>query len=121
MIWDKLPEDIQTIIYNKVIYMQPKCLLDDLISYVNTMELITNHNCIPINYTDWDILWFLVLSYYKKDNMEKEKHFNYMKRFVLNNDDLMIRYEGAIYWIKKYIKYLSIEDRKKFIYSINKT
>lgn len=121
MLWDYLPEDLQDIIYKKIVYKQPKNLQNDLISYINTMELITYRNRITFDYTDWDVLWCLVLSYYKKDNMEKQKHFNYMKNFVLNNNDLMIRYEGAMYWIKKYIKNLSIEDREYFIYSMNET
>ena len=122
MLWDYLPEDLLDIIYKKIVYKQPKNLQNDLISYVNTIKQIenNNHNNIIISNTDWDILWFLVLLYYKKDNIEKEKHFNYMKKYVLNNNDLMMRFEGAMYWIKKYIRNLSIKDRENFIYSIKK-
>lgn len=122
MLWDYLPEDLLDIIYKKIVYKQPKNLQNDLISYVNTIKQIenNNHNNIILSNTDWDILWFLVLLYYEKDNIKKEKHFNYMKNFVLNNNDLMIRFEGAMYWIKKYIKNLSIKDRENFIYSIKK-
>lgn len=122
MLWDYLPEDLLDIIYKKIVYKQPKNLQNDLISYVNTIKQIenNNHNNIIIFNTDWDILWFLVLLYYKKDNIEKEKHFNYMKKYVLNNNDLMMRFEGAMYWIKKYIRNLSIKDRENFIYSIKK-
>ena len=120
MLWDYLPDDILDIIYKKILYTQPKKLQNDLISYVNTIEKIENRNHIIIDYTDWDILWFLVLLYYKKDNKEKENHFNDMKDFVLNNNNIMIRYYGAMYWIKKYVKKISIEDRKSFIYSMNK-
>ena len=118
MLWDYLPDDIQDIIYKKILYTQPKKLQNDLISYVNTIEKIEYRNRIIIDYTDWDILWFLVLLYYKKDNKEKENHFNDMKDFVLNNNNIMIRYNCAMYWIKKYVKQLSIEDRKYFIYNI---
>lgn len=121
MIWDNLPDDLLDIIYKKIVYTQPKKLQNDLISYVNTIEKIEYRNRITIDYTDWDILWFLVLLYYKNNNnKEKEKHFNYMKDFVLNNNNIMIRYDGAMYWIKKYVKQLSIEDRKYVIYSMNK-
>ena len=120
MLWDYLPDDIQDIIYKKILYTQPKKLQNDLISYVNTIEKIEYRNRIIIDYTDWDILWFLVLLYYKQDNKEKENHFNDMKDFVLNNNNIMIRYCGAMYWIKKYVKKISIEDRKFFIYSMNK-
>jgi hypothetical protein len=122
MLWDYLPEDLLDIIYKKIVYKQPKNLQNDLISYVNTIKQIenNNHNNIIISNTDWDILWFLVLLYYKKDNIEKEKHFNYMKKYVLNNNDLMMRFEGAMYWIKKYIRNLSIKDRENFICSIKK-
>jgi len=121
MLWDYLPDDIQDIIYKKILYTQPKKLQNDLISYVNTIEKIEYRNRITIDYTDWEILWFLVLLYYKNNNnKEKEKHFNYMKDFVLNNNNIMIRYDGVMYWIKKYVKQLSIEDRKYVIYSMNK-
>lgn len=119
MIWDNLPDEIQEKIYKKIVYKQPKNLQKDLISYVNTINLITNRNRITINYTDWDILWCLVLSYDKKDNKEKEKNFNNMKTYILNNYDLMKRYEGAMYWIKRIVKNLSIKEREDFIYSMN--
>ena len=86
MLWDNLPDDLRDIIYKKIVYTQPKNLQNDLISYVNTIEKIEYRNRITIDYTDFDILWFLVLLYYKKDNKEKEKHFNDMKDFVLNNN-----------------------------------
>jgi len=117
MLWDNLPDDIQDIIYRKIVYTQPKKLQNDLISYVNTIKQIENNNRnnIILSNTDWDILWLLVLLYYKKDNKEKNNHFNYMKEYILNNNNIMIRYHGAMYWIKKYIKKISIEDRKYFM------
>tara|TARA_B110001450_G_scaffold204816_1_gene194550 strand:+ start:400 stop:765 length:366 start_codon:yes stop_codon:yes gene_type:complete len=121
MLWDNLPDDIQDIIYKKIMYTQPKNLQNDLITYINTIEQIEYRNSITMDYTDWDILWCLVLLYYKKDNKEKENHFNYMKDFVLNNNNIMIRYDGAMYWIKKYVKKISMKDRKYFIYTMNKT
>ena len=39
MIWDKLPDDIQNIIYSKVLYTQSKCLLDDLVSYITPLNI----------------------------------------------------------------------------------
>ena len=116
MLWDNLPDDLQDIIYKKIVYTQPKKLQNDLISYVNTIEKIEYRNRIKMDYTDFDILWFLVLLYYKKDNKEKEKHFNDMKDFVLNNRDLWIRYDGAMFWIRKYVKKISIQDRKYFLF-----
>ena len=117
MLWDNLPDDILDIIYRKIVYTQPKKLQNDLISYVNTIKQIENNNRnnIILSNTDWDILWLLVLLYYKKDNKEKNNHFNYMKEYILNNNNIMIRYHGAMYWIKKYIKKISIEDRKYFM------
>ena len=117
MLWDNLPDDILDIIYRKIVYTQPKKLQNDLISYVNTIKQIENNNRnnIILSNTDWDILWLLVLLYYKKDNKEKNNHFNYMKKYILNNNNIMIRYHGAMYWIKKYIKKISIEDRKYFM------
>ena len=120
MLWDNLPDDLQDIIYKKIVYTQPKKLQNDLISYVNTIEKIEYRNRITMDYTDFDILWFLVLLYYRKDNKDKEKHFNDMKDYVLNNRDLWIRYDGAMFWIRKYVKKISIEDRKYFIYNMNK-
>tara|TARA_B110000858_G_scaffold195740_2_gene252861 strand:- start:1309 stop:1674 length:366 start_codon:yes stop_codon:yes gene_type:complete len=119
MIWEKIPDDILDIIYKKIIYSHPKNLRDDLVSYINTMDLIKSRDCIIFNYTDWEILWFLVLSFYKNDNKEKQEHYYSMQKYILKNNNLMIRFEGAMYWIKKYIKNISIQDRIDFIYSMN--
>lgn len=119
MIWDKLPDDIQTIIYSKVLYTQPKCLLDDLVSYIKTMNYIEYHHSV-VNLTYWDILWDIVLLFYNKNNKEKIDHFNDMQDFILTNYNLMIRYEGAMYWIKKYVIKLSIFEREFLIYNLEK-
>jgi hypothetical protein len=50
-----------------------------------------------------------------------EKYYNYMKDYILNNNNLIIRDEGALYWIKRFIKKISIDERKHFINIINKT
>lgn len=119
MIWDKLPEDIQKIIYSKVLYTQPKYLLEDLVSYVKTINYIEYYHSLVI-LTYWDILWNIVLLFYNKNNKEKTDHFNDMQDFVLNNSNLMIRYEGAMYWIKKYVTKLSIFERESLIYNLEK-
>ena len=104
MLWDNLPDDIQEIVYKKIVYKQPKILQNDIISYINTMNEI--EYCIynqehDSNWDiDWNILWLLVLLYYNKDNYEREKYYNDMKDYILNNNNLIIRYEGAMYWIK---------------------
>lgn len=43
-----------------------------------------------------------------------------MQDFILTNSNLMIRYEGALYWIKKYVIKLSIFERESFIYNLEK-
>lgn len=125
MLWDNLPDDIQEIVYKKIVYKQPKILQNDIISYINTMNKI--EYCIynkahDSNWDiDWNILWLLVLLYYNKDNYEREKYYNDMKDYILNNNNLIIRYEGAMYWIKRFVKKISIDERKHFINIINKT
>ena len=125
MLWDNLPDDIQEIVYKKIVYKQPKILQNDIISYINTMNEI--EYCIynqehDSNWDiDWNILWLLVLLYYNKDNYEREKYYNDMKDYILNNNNLIIRYEGAMYWIKRFVKKISIDERKHFINFINKT
>ena len=125
MLWDNLPDDIQEIIYKKIVYKQPKILQNDIISYINTMnkiEYYINNQTYENNLdTDWNILWLLVLLFYNKDNYEMEKYYNYMKDYILNNNNLIIRDEGALYWIKRFIKKISIDERKHFINIINKT
>lgn len=119
MLWDNLPDDIQEIIYKKIVYEQPKKLQNDIISYINAMNKIEYHNRNQNDDSDWDILWLLVLLYYNKENYEKDKYYNDMKDHILNNNNLMIRYEGAMYWIKRCVKKLSIKEREDFINIVN--
>ena len=55
------------------------------------------------------------------DNKEIEEKFKILKNKVNKNNNLMIRYEGGMYWIKRYIAKLSIKQRNDFInYMSNK-
>jgi hypothetical protein len=102
---NKLPDCIIDKIYSKIIYPQPKYLLEDIKSYVLFMNFV-NSGHMNIN----RILWILILynSFYN-DNKSKDYKF---RNIVLNND-----YEqDYIYnYIKKYAKNISINDRYRIM------
>ena len=115
VIWDNLPDCLLENIYKKIYLRQPKELLDDIISYKNTMDYIAN---ILNIYSDWYILWCILLIYENNNIIVVEK-MQVLKDYVLKNNNIMIRFEGGNYWIKKYIKLLTIDKRNCFIYDMN--
>lgn len=115
VIWDNLPDCLLENIYKKIYLTQPKELLDDIISYKNTMDYIAN---ILNIYSDWYILWCILLIYENNNIIVVEK-MQVLKDYVLKNNNIMIRFEGGNYWIKKYIKLLTIDKRNCFIYDMN--
>jgi len=97
LLWDKLPDCILDKIYSKIIYKQDKILLDDIKSYVLTINFIKgiifkNDNTIK------ELLWYLMLYYDKNNNdnmfihnkyeniINSNMQFNYIKRYIINLD-----------------------------------
>ena len=115
IIWDNLPDCLLDNIYKKIVYTQPKNLLDDIVSYTNTIKYIKNNLDL---YSDWFILWCILLMCIN-DNKEIEKKFKILKNYVNKNNNLMIRYEGGMYWIKRYMAKFSVKQRDDFIKYMN--
>ena len=123
IIWDKLPECLLDNIYEKIYLSQPKNLLDDIVSYKYTINYIKTllYDNNVYNNIDWDILWYIILLFESEDNEYKNLKMTNMKDFVINNNNIMIRYEGGLYWIKKYIIKMTKNDRYNFIKKLNST
>tara|TARA_B000000475_G_C15936907_1_gene423069 strand:- start:374 stop:760 length:387 start_codon:yes stop_codon:yes gene_type:complete len=121
IIWDKLPECLLDNIYEKIYLSQPKNLLDDIVSYKYTINYIKTllYDNNVYNNIDWDILWYIILLFESEDNEYKNLKMTNMKDFVINNNNIMIRYEGGLYWIKKYIIKMAKNDRYNLIKKLN--
>lgn len=121
IIWDKLPECLLDNIYEKIYLSQPKNLLDDIVSYKYTINYIKTllYDNNVYNNIDWDILWYIILLFESEDNKYKNLKMTNMKDFVINNNNIMIRYEGGLYWIKKYIIKMAKNDRYNLIKKLN--
>ncbi len=121
IIWDKLPDCLLDNIYQKIYLSQPKNLLDDIVSYkytINYIKQLLYDNDVDNN-IDWDLLWYIILVFESGDNKHKNLKMTHMKDFVINNSNIMIRYEGGLYWIKKYIIKMAKNDRYNFIKKLN--
>tara|TARA_B110001450_G_C17550607_1_gene452504 strand:- start:341 stop:745 length:405 start_codon:yes stop_codon:yes gene_type:complete len=121
IIWDKLPDCILDKIYEKIYLSQPKNLLDDIVSYKFTINYIKELYSLlkGDDNTYWKILWQIVLYFEVGDNKHKNLKMINMKDFVMNNNNIMIRYEGGLYWVKKYIIKMTKNDRYNFIDKFN--
>jgi len=121
IIWDKLPECLLDNIYEKIYLSQPKNLLDDIVSYKYTINYIKTllYDNNVYNNIDWDILWYIILLFESEDNKYKNLKMTNMKDFIINNNNIMIRYEGGLYWIKKYIIKMAKNDRYNLIKKLN--
>lgn len=98
VIWDDLPECLLTNIYSKILFNQPINLLNDIISYKQTINYIIN----LFDYlSEWYILWFIILIYkkIKKNDIQ----------ISINN--LNVTYRNALYWIKKYVINMTIFNK----------
>lgn len=101
MIWDTLPECLLDKIYKKIVYEQPKTLLDDIKSYVFVMDIIKSRY-IPID----NILSYIIFNYEKQLKYgEKLNKYNMLK---FNNAEL------------HYIKFKLIKMKSSDRYSIVK-
>jgi len=101
MIWDTLQECLLDKIYKKIVYKQPKSLLDDIKSYVFVMDVIKS-KIIPID----NILTYMIFYY--------EKNLNYQEK---NNKYYMLKFNNAGL---DYIKFKLIKMKSSDRYSIVK-
>lgn len=116
LIWDKLPDCIIDKIYRYIYYKQPTILLDDIKNYNFTINYIENY--IYNNYNEeLNILWIIIINFEKGNNKILNDKYNYILNYINNTNNLMIRYQGLFYYIKKYISKMSINDRN-YLYNI---
>tara|TARA_Y100000389_G_scaffold92389_1_gene89097 strand:- start:1432 stop:1821 length:390 start_codon:yes stop_codon:yes gene_type:complete len=122
LIWDKLPDCLLDKIYNYIYFPQSKSLLDDIVSYKYTIDYILNiindNEYYPHVYT-WYILWSIIILIEKGLNSTKAEKMEKLQYFVMNNNNKMIQKEGGLYWIKRYIKKISKNDRENLIKILN--
>ena len=123
IIWDKLPDCLLDKIYGYIYFSQPKNLLDDIISYKYTIDHIKHLLYDDVaDDCDWYIIWRVML-YYERNSRLHIMHVNIkfkkLKKFIINNSNIMIKYEGGLYWIKKYISKMSKKKRDNFIKELN--
>jgi len=119
MLWDNLPDCLLDKIYKYIYLTQPKDLLNDIKSYKYTVDYIDNINNY---YGEWNTLWYIMLFIEKNENFNLNnlniKYFE-LKKYIINNNNLIIRYQGGLYWIKKYIIKMSICERMQLIKCLN--
>lgn len=122
LIWDKLPYCLLNKIYNYIYFPQSKSLLDDIVSYKYTIDYILNiindNEYYPYVFT-WYILWRIIILSEKGLNSTKVEKLKMLQDFVMNNNNKMIQKEGGLYWIKRYIKKISKNDRENLIKILN--
>lgn len=122
LIWDKLPNCLLNKIYNYIYFPQSKSLLDDIVSYKYTIDYILNiindNEYYPYVFT-WYILWRIIILSEKGLNSTKVEKLKMLQDFVMNNNNKMIQKEGGLYWIKRYIKKISKNDRENLIKILN--
>ena len=114
LIWDKLPDCIIDKIYTYIYYKQSTNLLNDIINYHYTIDYIKNYiHCYNVH--EENILWTIMLYFQKGDNTFITYKFDNICYFVNNTNDLIYRYQGLFYFIKKYIYKMSIDNRNFLI------
>lgn len=114
LIWDKLPDCIIDKIYTYIYYKQSANLLNDIKNYHYTIDYIKNYiHCYNVH--EENILWTIMLYFQKGDNTFISDKFDNICYFVNNTNDLIYRYQGLFYFIKKYIYKMSIDNRKFLI------
>lgn len=122
LIWDKLPNCLLNKIYNYIYFPQSKSLLDDIVSYKYTIDYILNiindNEYYPYVFT-WYILLRIIILSEKGLNSTKVEKLKMLQDFVMNNNNKMIQKEGGLYWIKRYIKKISKNDRENLIKILN--
>tara|TARA_B110000858_G_C17802503_1_gene476057 strand:+ start:409 stop:744 length:336 start_codon:yes stop_codon:yes gene_type:complete len=104
IIWDALPECLLNKIYSKIIYNQPKNLLEDIKSYIFIIDFIKS------KYVHIDkILLYIIMNYDNSlnDNQKKEKYYfiklknkelNYIKRKIIKMNSVQ-----RFYIVRQYL------------------
>lgn len=100
MIWDKLPDCILDKIYSKIVYKQSYELLEDIRSYVFTMNFIKS-DYISID----NILSYIIFNY--------EININYEER--LNKYNIIIYNNNQLRYIKSKMLKLTSSERYSFL------
>ena len=117
MIWDKLPDCLLERIYTMVVISQPLNLLNDIKSYNYTIDHIKHDlelNQFVWRHNEWLILTYILNIYYKTKSEEyKTKKFIEFQKFLKNNNNLSIRYQGGFYWINRFVSKMTIIERKE--------
>jgi hypothetical protein len=119
MIWDNLPDCLLEKAYKKILLTQSDKLLNDISNYKYTINYIRN-NLEEHKFDDGADEWYvllLIIDIYNsnEDELKKTMLFLSLKKYVKENKNLLIRYQGGFYWINRYIAKMSIIDRKKLI------
>jgi len=102
VIWDNLPDCILDIVCEKIVYNQPKDLLEDIRSYVLTIKYI-ERTYLLID----DILWYIILIY-----NEDLKYIDKYCKFT----NIRIK-KKELNYIKKYVKIMSPFERQKLLFT----
>ena len=123
MIWEELPDCLLETIYKKIVISQPKNLLDDIKSYNYTINCINNDlelKQFVWRHNEWLILIYILNIYFKKESQEyRTNKFIEMEKFIKNNNNLQIKYQGGFYWINRFVGKMSISERNTFIWYLN--
>lgn len=119
MIWDNLPDCLLEKAYKKILLTQSDKLLNDISNYKYTINYIRN-NLEEHKFDDGADEWYvllLIIDIYNsnEDELKKTMLFLSLKKYVKENKNLLIRYQGGFYWINRYIAKMSIIDRKQLI------
>lgn len=118
MIWDNLPNCLLEKVYTNILLTQPNKLLDDINNYKYTINYI-HDNVEEHKFDDgadeWYILLLIIDIYLHEDDIVKYELFLKLEKYVKENKNLLIRYQGGFYWINRYIAKMSIIDRKQLI------
>ena len=119
MIWDNPPDCLLEKAYKKILLTQSDKLLNDISNYKYTINYIRN-NLEEHKFDDGADEWYvllLIIDIYNsnEDELKKTMLFLSLKKYVKENKNLLIRYQGGFYWINRYIAKMSIIDRKQLI------
>ena len=122
MIWDNLPNCLLEKVYKNILLTQPNKLLDDINNYKYTINYIHNNleeHKFDDGVDEWYILLLIIDIYLHEDDIVKYELFLKLEKYVKENNNLLIRYQGGFYWINRYIAKMSIIDRKHLIDYLN--